>query len=69
MDELLDSGFFVSLAEKGAARLKEQFAQGEKTLIGVNRHPSPLSRPCAPYPIPAAVGRDFKALSPVFLDA
>ena len=69
LEDKLRSGFFVRLAESGAEKLKTEFSAGKRILTGVNKHPSPLSRPCPAWPADVVKAGEFPALSPVFLDA
>jgi hypothetical protein len=69
LEEKLRSGFFVKMADAGAQKLRLDFAEGRRVMTGVNKHPSPLSRPCPPWPSENPAEVDFPALKPVFLDA
>jgi hypothetical protein len=69
LEDKLQNGFFVKKAEAGAARIRKNYEEGRISLIGVNKHPSGLSRSCPAWPIQAAEGGEFPALSPFFLDA
>ena len=69
LEEKLRSGFFVRLAENGAEKLRDEYSAGKRVMTGVNKHPSPLSRPCPAWPVDAVTAGEFPALSPVFLDA
>lgn len=69
LDEKLNKGFFPSIAEKGAERLKREFESKTRILTGVNLHPSPLAKRSPAYPPIAPSGISFPALKPIFLDA
>lgn len=69
LHEKLSSGFFVKLAEKGAEKLRSDYAGGSKIMTGVNKHPSALSRPCPAWPVEKPEEAEFPSFSPVFLDA
>lgn len=69
LKDKLSSGFFSAMASRGAERLRRDFAEGRKVLTGVNKHPSPLSRPGPAWPANDPSESEFPAFRPVFLDA
>lgn len=69
LEEKIERGFFVQMAEMGAEKLKAHYAAGKRSVIGANKHPSSLARACQGWPIEKPAGNEFPAFSPVFLDA
>lgn len=69
LHEKLRTGFFVKMAEQEAKKIRSDFASGKRSMIGVNKHPSGLSRPCGAWPGENPSTTDFPFFTPVFLDA